>query len=384
MKPAAVPEPAIVAAAMRLAPLVRAARADAEQMRQTPPGLAAEMTKAGIYQMYLPASAGGPETPPLVAFRVVEELSRIDGSVGWCAMIATALSLNVGGLPTDVARELAGTPADYRGAGSARPGGKAWPVEGGYRVKGRWNFASGIQNANWLYATCVMADTGEKPVLRAMWVPRSDVTIVDTWQTMGMRGTGSQDFTIDDVFVPERRSRLSDAPPVETGPLFHPRAWYVTLWTPSAANALGIARGAIDSLTEIAATEASTMSTNLLRDRPRVQERLAEAEAIVNAARAYVFDAVGRLWGTLSAGQEPTDQQIAQGRLSLVHAMHESVRAVDKVFHAAGTNAIYNRLPLERAFRDAHVAVQHASALPGYFESAGKVLLGLTPTDPGW
>ena len=384
MKPAAVPEPAIVAAALRLAPLVRAARADAEQMRQTPPGLAAEMTKAGIYQMYLPASAGGPETPPLVAFRVVEELSRIDGSVGWCAMIATALSLNVGRLPTDVARELAGTPADYRGAGSARPGGKAWPVEGGYRVKGRWNFASGIQNANWLYATCVMADTGEKPVLRAMWVPRSDVTIVDTWQTMGMRGTGSQDFTIDDVFVPERRSRLSDAPPVETGPLFNSRAWYVTLWTPSAANALGIARGAIDSLTEIAATEASTMSTNLLRDRPRVQERLAEAEAIVNAARAYVFDAVGRLWGTLSAGQEPTDQQIAQGRLSLVHAMHESVRAVDKVFHAAGTNAIYNRLPLERAFRDAHVAVQHASALPGYFESAGKVLLGLTPSDPGW
>jgi hypothetical protein len=97
-----------------------------------------------------------------------------------------------------------------------------------------------------------------------------------------------------------------------------------------------------------------------------------------------VFDAVGRLWGTLCAGQEPTDREIAQGRLSLVHAMHESVRAVDKVFHAAGTNAIYNRLPLERAFRDVHVAVQHAAALPGYFESAGKVLLGLRPTDPGW
>ena len=377
------PEPDIVAAAIRLAPAVRAARDDAERMRQTPPDLAAEITKAGIYQMYLPASAGGPETPPLVAFRVVEELSRVDGSVGWCAMIATALSLNVGRLPTEVAQELAGSPADYRGAGSARPGGKAWKVEGGYRVKGQWNFASGIQNANWLYATCVMMDT-DKPVLRAMWVPRAQVTVVDTWQTMGMRGTGSQDFTVDDVFVPERRSRLSDAPPCATGPLFHPRAWYVNLWTPSAANALGIARGAIDALTEIAATEASTMSSNLLRDRPRVQERLAEADAIVNAARAYVFDAVGRLWGTLSAGQEPTDREIAQGRLSLVHAMHESVRAVDKVFHAAGTNAIYTRLPLERAFRDVHVAVQHAAALPVYFESAGKVLLGLRPADPGW
>jgi len=385
------PIPDIVAAAMRLAPAVRAARDEAEQTRQTPPALAAEITSAGIYQMYLPRSMGGPETPPLTAFRVVEELSKVDGSVGWCAMIATALSMNVGRLPVDVGRELAGTPADYRGAGSARPGGRAWEVPGGYRVKGRWNFASGIQNARWLYCTCIMMDgdaprltPAGTPLLRAMWVPREQVTIVDTWSVMGMRGTGSQDFTVDDVVVPARRSSLSDDPPSETGALFNHRAWYVHLWTPSAANALGIARGAIDSLAQIAATEASTMSANLLRDRPMVQARLAEAEAIVNAARAYVFDAVGRLWRTLCAGETPSDQQIAQGRLALVHAMHEAVRAVDKVFHAAGTNAIYTRLPLERAFRDVHVAVQHAAGLPVYFESAGKVLLGLRPGDPGW
>jgi alkylation response protein AidB-like acyl-CoA dehydrogenase len=384
-------DPDIVAAAVRLAPAVRAARDQAEQMRQTPPDLAAEITRAGIYQMYLPRSMGGPETPPLIAFRVVEELSKADGSVGWCAMIATALSLNVGRLPAVVGRELAGTPADYRGAGSARPGGRAWEVPGGYRVKGRWNFASGIQNARWLYCTCIMMD-GDKPlqtpagtpILRAMWVPRGSVTIVDTWSVMGMRGTGSQDFTVDDVIVPAARSCLSDAPPAETGPLYNQRAWYVNLWTPSAANALGIARGAIDSLAEIAATEASTMSTNLLRDRSMVQIRIAEAEAIVNAARAYVFDAVGTLWRALCAGDTPSDHTVAQGRLAIVHAMHESVRAVDKVFHAAGTNAIYTRLPLERAFRDVHVAVQHAAALPVYFESAGKVLLGLRPGDPGW
>jgi alkylation response protein AidB-like acyl-CoA dehydrogenase len=385
------PIPDIVAAAMRLAPAVRAARDEAEQMRQTPPSLAAEITKAGIYQMYLPRSTGGPETPPLTAFRVIEELSKADGSVGWCAMIATALSLNVGRLPAEVGRELAGTPADYRSAGSARPGGRARAVAGGYRVTGRWNFASGIQNARWLYCTCIMMagdapvlSAAGTPVLRAVWVPRDSVTIVDTWSVMGMRGTGSQDFTVDDVIVPARRSCLSDDPPRETTPLFNQRAWYVNLWTPSAANALGIARGAIDGLAEIAATEASTMSANLLRDRPMVQARIAEAEAIVNAARAYVFDAVGRLWTVLCAGGTPSDQEIAQGRLALVHAMHEAVRAVDKVFHAAGTNAIYTRLPLERAFRDVHVAVQHAAGLPGYFESAGKVLLGLPPGDPGW
>lgn len=176
---------------------------------------------------------------------------------------------------------------------------------------------------------------------------------------------------------------LSDAPPAETGPLFNRRAWYVTLWTPSAANALGIARGAIDALTEIAATEASTLSTSLLRDRPAVQARLGEADAIVNAARAYVFDAVGRLWNTVCAGGTPSDHEVAQGRTAIVYAMHEAVRAVDKVFHAAGTNAIYTRLPLERAFRDVHVAVQHGAALSGYFESAGKVLVGLRPEDPG-
>ena len=385
------PIPDIVAAALQLAPAVRAAGDEAEQTRQTPPDLAAKITRAGIYQMYLPRSVGGPETPPLIAFRVVEELSKADGSVGWCAMIATALSMNVGRLPVDIGRELAGTPADYRGAGSARPGGRAWEVPGGYRVTGRWNFASGIHNANWLYCTCIMMDgdtprrtSAGTPLLRAMWVPRDAVTIVDTWSVMGMRGTGSQDFIVDDVVVPSRRSCLSDDLPHETGPLYNHRAWYVHLWTPSAANALGIARGAIDSLAEIAATEASTMSASLLRDRPLVQTRIAEAEAIVNAARAYVFDAVGRLWRALCAGEAPSDQAIVQGRLALVHAMHESVRAVDKVFHAAGTNAIYTRLPLERAFRDVHVAVQHAAGLPGYFESAGKVLLGLRPSDPGW
>ena len=222
------------------------------------------------------------------------------------------------------------------------------------------------------------------PVLRALWVPRESVTIVDTWSVMGMRGTGSQDFTVDDVFVPAARSVLSDAAATETGPLYNRRAWFVILWTTSAANALGIARGAIDNLAGIAATEASTMSTNLLRDRPMVQTRLGEADAIVSAARAYVIDAVGRLWNTLCAGKTPSDQEIAQGRLAIVHAMHESVRAVDKVFHAAGTNAVYTRVPLERAFRDVHVAVQHAASLPSYFESAGKVLLGLRPDEPGW
>ena len=141
--------------------------------------------------------------------------------------------------------------------------------------------------------------------------------------------------------MPERRSCLSEPAPAETGPLYDRRAWYVHLWTPSAGNALGIARGAIDSLTQIAATEASTLSTNLLRDRPMVQARIAEAEAIVNAARAFLFDAVGRLWAALCAGETPTDQMIAQGRLALVHAMHDRSGRSTKCFMRQDQRDLY-------------------------------------------
>ena len=391
----AAPVPDVVAAAMRLADTVRGARREAEQARRTPAWLADAIGRAGLYQLYLPRALGGPETPPLVGFRAIEELSRADGAVGWCAMIASIMASHLAKLPIEVGLELAGIPADYRASGSGRPGGptagRAWPVAGGWRVSGQWNFASGIDNARWLYCTCIVMDgdtprmtEAGKPMLRMVWVPRDAVTIVDTWSVMGMRGTGSQDFTVEDVFVPDRRSIASDAQPVLPGALYHPRSLVTIQWTLTVANALGIARGAIDNLVALAGTEASTLNTALLRDRPMVQARIGEAEAMVNAARAYVFDAVGRLWDELCTGAAPSDRAVAQARLAIVHAMHEATRAVDKVFHAAGTNAIYTGLPLEACFRDIHVAVQHGAALPGYFESAGKVLLGLRPADPGW
>lgn len=384
-------ESRIRAAVTALLPRIRDAREEAEALRQTPPWLAAELTRAGAYQVYLPRAMGGPELPPLSAFRIVEEISAADGSVGWCVMIAAAMSLNLSLLPTATGRVIAGEPADYRAAGSARPGGKAWAVEGGFRVSGRWNFASGIANARWLYCTCVMMDGDRpvlnpsgRPVLRAVWVPREQTTSLDTWRVVGMRGTGSGDFTVDDVFVPDRHSVLSDTRPAQTTALYHPRARFVVLWTPSAANALGIARGAIDDLMAMSGTETSTLSTQLLRDRPAVQAKLGEAEAIYGSARAYVLETVAAVWDAVTTGQEPTDREVARARLAITHAMREAARAVDIVFHAAGTNAIYDAQPLERAFRDIHVAIQHGATLPSYYESAGKALMGLRPEDPGW
>ena len=215
-----------VAAARQLAPRIIAARDEIERTRRTPPDLVKDIAAAGLYQMFLPRSVGGMEASPLTAFEAIEVLSAADGSVGWSAMIATDVSLITGWLETGVVREMGGNPPDLRVAGSLRPQGHARLADGGYRVKGHWNFASGIGHANWIYAPCLVMD-GEKPVMTpagtprvwAMWLPLEQAKVVDNWSTLGMRGTGSHDFIVEDVFVPAKYTCFLGDPPIEQGPL---------------------------------------------------------------------------------------------------------------------------------------------------------------------
>jgi alkylation response protein AidB-like acyl-CoA dehydrogenase len=380
-----------VTAAINLAPHIRAVREELETTRRVPPALAQAIADAGLFRLYLPQALGGPELPPLTVFRAIEEVSKVDGSVGWCTMLATGASLFSGWLHPDVGRALFGQPPDVRIAGSLRPEGQAYPVEGGYCVRGRWDFASGINHANWLMCTCIImhGDNPQQtlsgvPVTRSMLVPAAAVTIEDTWSVVGMCGTGSHDFIVDNVFVPAPHSFSLVEPPQASGLLYHPRLLFVVLWTATVANALGIARGAMDAFIALATQARSSSSPTLLRDRTLVQTRVAEAEAILSAARAYVLQAVGAAWEAVEAGVPDPSHAIAQARLAITHGMHAAVQAVDLVFHAAGTNAIYRKYELERYFRDVHTAVQHAAGLPAHFESAGKVFLGLRPPDIGW
>jgi indole-3-acetate monooxygenase len=301
------------------------------------------------------------------------------------------VSLLSGWLRPDVGRAMFGQPPDVRIAGSLRPEGQAYPVDGGYRIQGRWDFASGINHANWLLCMCTIMD-GETPrqtpagvpETRSMLIPADAATLVDTWSVVGMCGTGSHDFIVDDVFVPAPHSFSLTEPPQAPGPLYHPRLLFVVLWTGTVANALGMARGAMDAFIALATQARSTMSPTLLRDRAMVQTQVAEAEAILSAARAYVLASVGAAWEAVCAGVPDPSCEIAQARLAITHGMHEAVRVVDRLFHAAGTNAIYRKYGLERYFRDIHTAVQHAAGLPVHIESAGKVFLGLRPPDIGW
>jgi alkylation response protein AidB-like acyl-CoA dehydrogenase len=189
---------------------------------------------------------------------------------------------------------------------------------------------------------------------------------------------------MNDVFVPDERTFSLLDTPREEGPLYHPRFFFTGLWTQTVANALGMARGAMNAFLELAAESGSTMSPTLLRDRPAAQSAVGEAEAIISGARAYVLDSVGRAWQATRDGNQDPSREIAQSRLAITRGIRESVRAVDILFHAAGSNAVHRRHPLERFFRDIHVAAQHIAGLPSNIEAGGRVMLGLEPSGPGW
>ena len=334
---------------------------------------------------------GGPECDPLMAFCAIETLCAAEGAVGWCAMISSATTLFASRVAPEVAATLFGQPPDVRMAGSIRPEGETRAVAGGYRVRGRWNFASGIHHANWLFCSCKVMDANGPqltpaglPVTRVLLVPKAAATVIDTWSVVGMRGTGSHDFVVDDVFVPKARTFTLLDPVSEANPLYHARLLLVSSGAMTSGTALGLARGAIDTFCHLAADTASTMSTTALRDRALVQMRIAEAEAMVSGARAYIMSAVRAALEAIASHAADPSREIAQARLALTHGMHEAVRATTLVFHAAGTNAVYEKNPLERYFRDVHVAVQHAMGRPENIEDAGKALLGLRPESLGW
>lgn len=282
------------------------------------------MADAGLFQLMLPKSVGGQELSPLEAFEVVERVSMADGSAGWCSMIATGVSLIAAWLPPEVLRDMASNPAGLRGAGSLRPNGKAWPVDGGYRMHRSYDFASGISHADWIYCPCFIMDGDDvakneagAPDVGAMWIPADQAQVVDTWSVVGMRGTGSHDFIVEDVFVPESHTCFVGEAAQEKGPLYDRRMVVTSIFVMLAGMPLGIARGAINELIELATDQTTSGSSTLLRDRPAVQAKVGETEAILSSARAYVLSTAGAAWMAACDGKEDPSREIAGARLAV-------------------------------------------------------------------
>ena len=384
-----------MAAAQALRPQIVAARDEMDRHRRLPPSLVAAMDDAGLFRTYMPRSLGGPEADPVTAFHIVEELAKADGSAGWCCFIAGSLSLFTGWLETPVAREMFGTPPTLRGAGSFRPLGTATITDGGYTVTGQWDFASGCLHANWFALNCVVADeNGPRvnvggpldglPELRMMMAHIDDVKVIDNWSVIGLHGTGSNDVAVSRLFVPENRTFALIDQPVDPAPLCKFRSAMAVTFTPLAGHTLGMARGAMDAFIELACARGTTMNMALLRDRAQVQEVVGRAEAIISGARAYVLDAAGRMWEAMQSGDDDLGDRVLQTRLAVTHAVHESERAINMLYHASGTNAVRSGNLLERYFRDVNAAMMHAGGLLANFEQGGRVALGLPPGAPGW
>ena len=272
-------------------------------------------------------------------------------------------------------------------ANSTRPSGQAHVVDGGYRVSGRWSLVSGCELASWMVLWAVVHEEGKPrlsssgPDIRFMLLPASQCEIIDTWTVGGLRGTGSHDVAVIDVFVsaafgsgffdphvlPEPRYRIPPFSRVIPG---------------LGAMALGIARAAIESLKEIAGAKIPARTTQMLRDTLDAQARVSQAEALVSAARLFLFDSVDRLWTGLLATGETTMEERARARLAASHAVSSAAQAVDLMYVAGGASSVYASCPLERAFRDVHVMAQHIGVHPRVMHSTGRVLFGLDSDTP--
>ncbi len=380
--------PDFLEAARNLAPTVASLRDRFDHERQLPAELVTELGNAGFFGMWLPHSLGGPELDPIAFLEVIEELSRLDGSLGWCTVIPAGYGRLAGALDETVAREIFGSGRAVL-VGTLNPTGKAVAAPGGYRVTGKWGYGSFIGHGDWVLGNCITHDAsgprqaaGGGPEFRLAIVPKAQAEIFDVWHVGGLRGTGSNDYQMTDLFVPEEWTISIPGffpPRRQPGPLYAV-PMLSTFVSCIATVALGIARASIEALAEIAGGKTPMGSQSVLREKPFAQVDMAQAEAVLRAARAYLFDELGRAWRQALAGEPVSLQQRALVRLAACHATQCAIRAVDLVYALAGGSAIYEGNRLERCFRDIHTAGQHFAVSPmANLEPIGRVLFGLDP-----
>ena len=367
-----------------LAPHVRSLSEQIEAQRRLPQALVDAMADAGLFRMLIPHALGGLEVDVTTLIRVIEATAALDGSVGWSTMIGATGGITSGYLNQAAAQEIYGSDPNVVTAGAIAPRGKAVPVENGYRVTGRWPFNSGCQYCTWLMGNCIIGasdtphlDANGRPEIRMMVFPATEAEIIDTWSVSGLRGSGSHDIAVHDIFVPhERTTAFGLEPPSQPGPLYVFPAFGL-LAISVASVALGIARGSMDCLIEVARQKIPTGGRRHLSERPMTHIQVAQAEAQLRAARALLLDIAHETWSLLLKGEAVSLRQRAHIRLAANHAASESAKVVDAMYNTAGTSAIWDSSPLQRAFRDIHVLTQHAVVAQPIYELAGRVLLDL-------
>ena len=376
----------ILEAALALDGELRARADEMEEVRRLPADLAKKMASAGIFRMVLPSYLGGLELTPLELVETVEVLSRANASAGWCAMIASTTALNAAYMDREHAEDVYADP-DVITGGVFAPMGRARPEEGGYRVSGRWQWGSGSANCNWLCGGCFIEDgdglligPDGAPENRMMVFPAHEAELIDTWHVAGLKGTGSGDIAVKDIFVPKGRTvALSVDKPVAEGPLYKFPAFGL-LALGVCAVALGNARGALDALTDLVKTKRSQGSKKTLAERQIIQSDIAKLEAQWRSARAYLVDEINKTWEVaLGEGEVPAERR-SDLRLACTYMTRTGADICRSAYDIGGGAALFLDNELQRRFRDAHAATQHIVTARATYELTGRMILGL-PTN---
>lgn len=376
----------VLRAVQHLRPTIAARAAEIEAARRVPPDLLDDLVGAGCFRMLLPPTHGGVAADLPTAMRVLEALATADASVAWTAAIGAGSWLDLVGLPRASFDRIVGAAPEVIVAGVFRPAGTAVPVDGGYRVSGRWSFASGCEHATWIYGNCIEGAGGTEadgpPQMRIAVFSPSEVTIEDTWHVSGLRGTGSHHFRVDDVFVPvDRTLDPMGAPPSLDEPII--RAPLLTVLSLAVASiALGVGRAALDDIVALATGKVPMLAADSLATNPLFQHELATADTELRAARALAYELAEATWETASSGAEPTIGDRAIARAASAWATSRAATIVDMAYRSGGGTTLYSDHPLQRRLRDVHALTQHFLVKADTLTAAGAVLAGHDPGVP--
>ena len=373
-----------------IAPMIDAALDEIDATRDLPPALFSALRGKGLFRLVQPIEYGGAELDPPSLVQVIESIARHDASTAWCVGQTNICAVTAAFLEPSVVRDIFSPDTGILAWG---PGpGEARAVPGGFRVTGAFDFASGSRLATWIGAHVPVIEpdgsrrlgsTG-KPITYTMFMPKSSVRIRDTWQTMGLRGTGSDSYSVEDLFVPEAYSLARDptVKPRATGVLyrtFTPSTLYASCF---AGIALGIARAVMDSFVADMKDTKPRGASKARGDNHVMQSQVAQNEARIRSARMFLLGSISEIWTEAQKTGTLTQDQLVTIRMASTWAIQSAREAVAQLYAAAGALAIFNSRPFERRFRDVHTVTQQIQGHPAHFETVGQILLGREPERP--
>jgi len=375
----------LIERARALAPLIAREADEIERTRRLTEPVTSALIENGLYRVLLPQSLGGAEAPPEVFMQILEEVAKADASTAWCLGQCSVCAMTAAYLDPDAAGEIFNTPPGILAWGAIA--NEVQVVPGGYRATARWDFASGCRQASWLGAHVRVREAdgiarmkpNGAPEVRTILFPVTSATMYDVWDVIGLKGTGTDSYSVDNLFIPEKFAALRDEPTAlrEQGPLYK-LTTYIVFGLGFAAVAVGVARATLDATIDLARGKES-VGVKPMRENNAIQAQIGRTEGDLRAARAYLYATAAEVWRELTRTGTLSEEQRIALRLASTWTIHQAAAVVDVAYHMAGASAVFSSNKFERRFRDMHAIAQQIQARDTHYEDVGKALLTASP-----